>query len=204
MIYRLAQAAEYLGISRRHLQSLLYSGKVKSSFKTTGGHHRFRKSDLDNSLGIKDEADNKSNIIYTRVSTASQSDDLLRQKLHLINYCNNNQLTPYIIIDDIASGLNETRKGLTKLLKLVSNKEVSTVVITYKERLARFGYHYIESFLNTFGVSIIVTEADEQKTDNEELVDDILAIMTSFSARIYGHRSHKYSKLQKLVNNLDK
>lgn len=204
MIYRLAQAAEYIGISRRHLQSLLYSGKVKSSFKTTGGHHRFRKIDLDNYLGITEEVNNKSNIIYTRVSTASQADDLLRQKSYLINYCNNNQITPYIIIDDIASGLNENRKGLAKLFQMVSNKEISTVIITYKERLARFGYQYIESFLNAFGVTIIATEVDEQKTDNEELVDDILAIMTSFSARIYGHRSHKYSKIQKLVNNLDK
>ena len=204
MIYRLSQASEYLGISRRHLQALLYSGKIKSSFKTIGGHHRFKKTDLDNYLGIKEDVNDREVIIYARVSTVSQTDDLLRQKLHLIDYCNKYDLTPYTVIDDIASGLNEKRKGIQKIFHLVANKRVSKVIISYKERLARFGYNYIENFLNSYGTSIVVTESDEIKGDNEELVDDVLAIMTSFSARIYGHRSHKYSKLQKIVEKLNK
>ena len=112
MIFRLSQAAKYLGISKRSLQSKVYSGNIKSSFKTDGGHHRFRKSDLDRYLGIKEELPDRKVVIYARVSTGGQSDVLLRQKGDLIDYCNKNELTPYVVIDDIASGLNADRRGI--------------------------------------------------------------------------------------------
>ena len=88
---------------------------------------------------------------------------------------------------DVASGLNEERRGLHQLLDLARERQASVVVVEYRDRLARFGLGYLETFLHAFGVRVIVME-NRVKDDQQELVEDLIAITTSFSARIYGKR----------------
>jgi len=95
---------------------------------------------------------------------------------------------------EIASGLNENRKELAKLLKIVASGQTDIVFIEYKDRLARFGFKYLEQFCRQFNVTVEETEDRPEKEPQEELVEDMIAIVTSFSARIYGKRGGKITK----------
>ncbi len=88
-------------------------------------------------------------------------------------------------LTDVASGLNEKRRGLHRLLDLARDHQTSLVVVEYRDRLARLGWGYLETFLHTFGVRVAVMD-QTVKDDQQELVEDLIAITTSFSARIYG------------------
>ena len=99
---------------------------------------------------------------------------------------------------EVASGLNENRKELKKLLSKVAEKKIDILLIEYKDRLTRFGYRYLEEFCKAFNVVIIEIEQQESKEPQEELVEDMISIVTSFSARIYGKRGGRVAK--KLTN----
>jgi predicted site-specific integrase-resolvase len=96
-------------------------------------------------------------------------------------------------LTEIASGINERRPQLGKGLQLIAEKKADTLVVEFKDRLARFGYDYLELFITTLGGRIEVMETTETKSPNEELVEDLIAIITSFSARIYGKRGKRVS-----------
>ncbi|WP_138420945.1 IS607 family transposase, partial [Aquibacillus sediminis] len=130
--------------------------------------------------------------IYARVSTKKQADagNLSRQKARLTEYAVHHQYQITGIYDDIASGLNENRKGLTKLFNAIKEENISYLIIEYKDRLARFGYRYLENHLNELGCKIIIID-EKEGNEEQELVDDLIAITTSFSARIYGKRGGK-------------
>ena len=130
-------------------------------------------------------------VVYARVSSADQKDDLERQKNRLIEFARSQGYEDVIVLEDVASGLNEKRRGLGKLFDLVANGEVEVVFITYKDRLTRFGFSYIERFFSSHGVSIHVVNGEA----NKELVEDLIAIVTSFAGRLYGMRSHKKRKV---------
>ena len=93
---------------------------------------------------------------------------------------------------EIASGVNENRRGLLKLLNKIKRGEVKKVVIEYPDRLARFGFKYLKFFMESFGVELIILNDRENENDtNKELAEDLIAIVTSFAARIYGQRGGK-------------
>ena len=98
------------------------------------------------------------------------------------------------IYTEIASGLNENRQELTKLLKEAYQGNIDIIIIEYKDRLARFGYKYLEQYFLSHRVNIEVVETNEEKSPQEELVNDMIAIVTSFSARIYGKRGGRIAK----------
>jgi len=104
-------------------------------------------------------------------------------------------------LKDVASGLNTGRKGLLKLFKLVEGRSVDVVLITYEDRLTRLGFEYIEEFFSTVGVRIEVVFGEEPK-DTQELVEDLISIITSFAGKIYGIRSHKKTVLVQGVKKL--
>jgi putative resolvase len=106
------------------------------------------------------------------------------------------------VLKDVASGLNTQRKGLLKLFKLVEGRSVDVVLITYKDRLTRFGFEYIEEFFSTMGVKIEVVFGEEPKDGTQELVEDLISITTSFAGKIYGIRSHKKTLLVQGVKKL--
>ncbi len=149
------------------------------------------KAELDRLMGVVERRP-AGVAIYPRVSAKKQQDagNLNRQRERLLSYCVTNKLEVVDVIEDVASGVNENRKGLKKLFELARRGEIDTVVVEYKDRLARFGFEYLKEALASYGVKIIIVEEDESKSPNEELLED-LAIVTSFSARLSGKRGAK-------------
>jgi predicted site-specific integrase-resolvase len=100
-----------------------------------------------------------------------------------------------LVLSDIGSGLKASRRQLQRLLKLVCEDKVAEVAMTYEDRLTRFGQEYLETLFACFGVTLTVLEPGEEKTPEQELTDDLLALIASFSGRLYGMRSHKQKEL---------
>jgi len=133
---------------------------------------------------------NKKDVIYARVSSHEQKTkgDLDRQAMFLVE--NAKDLINPLILKEVGSGLNDKRKKLQELIRMVCQGKVRRVFVTYKDRLTRFGFHYLESVFQEHGVSIVVMkDTNEEKTVQEELVEDMMALIASFSWRLYGIRS---------------
>lgn len=135
---------------------------------------------------------NKRIVIYARVSTNNQKDDLNNQVEFLKNYANSKGLIINEIITDIDSGLNYNRKKWNELINDCINQKVQTIIISNKDRFIRFGYDWFERFLLNYGVNIIIVNNDNL-SPNEELVQDLLSIIHVFSCKIYGLRKYKKS-----------
>lgn len=121
-----------------------------------------------------------------------KQEEYLKNQIRRLEECANFQGWQYEVISEIASGVNENRRGLLKLLNKIKRGEVEKVVIEYPDRLVRFGFEYLKFFMESFGVELIVLNGEENKEDvNKELAEDLIAIVTSFAARIYGQRGSK-------------
>jgi excisionase family DNA binding protein len=199
------EACELLNITRPTILRWEDQGKVHP-VKTPGGHRRYDENELKKLIGMKFDKQNLSNdvLIYARVSTKKQKDagNLDRQVGRLVQYATKKGHNIFDIITEVASGINENRKGLDKLLKVVANQEIQYLIVEYKDRLARFGYKYLEKYCLSHGTKILVLEESDEKDLNEELVKDMISIITSFSARIYGERGAKTAK--QMIDNLQK
>ena len=138
-----------------------------------------------------DGINSKRDIIYCRVSSHDQKQkgDLDRQVVAVMTYATDMSLQNPLILQEVGSGLNDNRKQIQKLLKMVVSGEVNRVFINYKDRLTRFGFNYIETMCNSLGVDIVVV-ADEAKSQSaqEEMVEDMMALIASFSGKLYGMR----------------
>jgi putative resolvase len=191
------EAKELLGVSTKTIQNWDKAGII-SVVRTPGGRRRIPLSEIERIRG--DSSSQKKKLaIYARVSSNEQKQkgDLERQ----INFVKENLDEEFLLVDtlsDVGSGLNDKRKGLHKLMKLAKEKEITDVAIRYKDRLTRFGYGYLEEYFNSHGVTIHVLDQEEEiKKAQEELADDLISIITSFSGKLYGLRSKKHKELQK-------
>ncbi|NJE06035.1 IS607 family transposase [Thermococcus sp. M36] len=195
-LYRTGEAAKKLGVSKMTVLRWIKSGKLKAH--RIGKEYRVPESEIKRILEgkVPDKV-----VIYARVSSRDQKEDLERQVEYLKNYSSSKGYQVAKIITDISSGLNENRRGLKQLFKLVEDGEVTKVIITYRDRLTRFGFEYLEQYFNSHGVEIEVIFDDEEKTPEKELVEDLLAIVTSFAGKLYGARSHKKKHLIEAVKN---
>lgn len=182
------EAAKLLGITPKTLRIWEKDGKVKS-IRTNGGHRRYKVSDL-----IGNKKQDSITIAYARVSTSEQKEDLKRQEIVLENYCSSKGYS-FEIISDLGSGLNYKKKGLVKLIKLICSNNIERLVISHKDRLLRFGSELIFSLCENFGVEVVIINRSEESTFEEDLANDVLEIITVFSSRLYGSRSHKNKKI---------
>jgi excisionase family DNA binding protein len=135
-------------------------------------------------------------VLYGRVSRHAQQPDLQRQVEQLEQWAllaRTGQKT--LTLTDIGSGLNTERKGLQKLLALVQDYQVAEVAVTFSDRLTCFGLSYLQALFSGYGVTLTMLSSDEDKTPEEELTQDLLAIISSFAGRLYGLRSHKHKHL---------
>lgn len=142
---------------------------------------------------IDDLQTERKDVIYARVSTHNQAKrgDLDRQIEKIKLFAINHNVQNLCILSDIGSGLNDNRRKLQKLLSMVQNGEVNRIFINYKDRLTRFGFNYIKRICDSHDVQIIiVSEEIDHKSDSEELAEDIIALIHSFSGKLYGLR-HK-------------
>ncbi len=135
-------------------------------------------------------------VLYGRVSGHDQKEDLQRQVQQLEQWAlvaRTGQKT--MTLTDIGSGLGTERKNLQRVLALVQDYQVAEVVVTFSDRLTRFGLSYLQTLFSGYGVTLTVLYPDEEKTPEQELVDDLLAIIASFAGRLYGLRSRKQKAL---------
>lgn len=140
--------------------------------------------------GIGRDADSRKIVIYTRVSTRNQTDDLENQVDFLQNYVNAKGLIVDEVIRDYGSGLNYNRKKWNQLLGEGMENKVKMIFVSHKDRFVRFGFDWFEKFCNKFNVEIVVVKNDKL-SPHEELVQDIVSILHVFSCGLYGLRKYK-------------
>jgi len=187
--YKLKEFAELLNVSVITLQRLDNDGKLKA-FRSPTNRRYYTYEQYLAYKGIDKETNNRKIVIYTRVSTSNQKDDLKNQVEFLRQYANAKGIIVDEVIEDYGSGLNYNRKKWNKLIDSCMTNEVNTIIITHKDRFIRFGYDWFERFLAKFNVKIIVVN-NESLSPQEELVQDIISILHIFSCRIYGLRKYK-------------
>ena len=148
---------------------------------------------------------NTKNVIYARVSTSGQKTDLANQIEIIKGYMLSNGMKVDEIYQDIASGMNENRKQFGELLRAVFNREIDKVFITFKDRLSRFGFNYFNDIFTHFGTTIVVLDDKEEtnKTYQQELIEDLLAIIHSYSMKLYTHRKKKLKKIEEIITESD-
>ncbi len=198
-LLRLCEAAELLGVSVDTLRKWDRLGKIKT-IRTPGGHRRIPLSEIEKILG-KNFKRRIRCAIYARVSSHSRQQDLERQITILKQFAQEQGWLIIDIIKDIASGLKERRRGLKKLFNLVIRKRIDIVLITYKDRLTRFGFKYLEEFFRSYGVQIYILLDKPEKSELQELIEDFVAIIASFAGRIYGRRSKRILELLTKIKN---
>lgn len=184
------QAAELLGVSVRTLHRWESDGKIVSR-RTPGGHRRYEVAEL-----LNTKSGVSLTIGYARVSSHDQQDDLERQKIVLEAYCGKHGWQCELI-SDLGSGMNYKKRGLIRLIKLLTTYQVERLVLTHKDRLLRFGSDLIFMLCEIFGTEVIIINRSEDSTFEEDLAKDVLEIITVFSARLYGSRSHKNKQVVK-------
>ena len=182
----IGKTAKFLGVSTVTLRRWKKSGKI-SSFRTFGNHRRFQESEI-----IKINNKEKLHIGYARVSSYDQKEDLIRQS-DVLNQAIN--VKNKMIISDLGSGLNFKKKGLNKLINFVISGQVDSIYLTHKERLMRFGSELFFNICSYFGTKIIILNTVENKSFESTLAEDVIELMTVFSAKLYGKRSHKNKKI---------
>ena len=188
-LYTLKDASKLLGVHVKTIQRWDKEGKIRC-VRTVGGKRRVPESEIKRILGIHEK---RKIVGYARVSSHTQKDDLERQ-IELIKSYAKEKGWDIEILKDVGSGLKEDRRNFKKLLKMVMNKEVSKVVITYPDRLTRFGFKILEEFFKSYGTEIVVINKEE-KSPQEELIEDLITIISHFAGKLYGMRSHKYKKV---------
>lgn len=196
-LYTQAEAAEKFSLSRRSLIRYEADGLIEP-VRTPGGQRRYPESELLRLYGLETKAkpDGVKAGLYARVSTRKQADsgNLERQTQRLKEYAQAAGFDAVEVYEEIASGLNENRRQLRKLMKAIIAGKVNVIVVEYKDRLARFGYAYLELFCESHGARIEAIEEKASDDENEELVKDLISVVTSFSARLYGRRGGRKAK----------
>ena len=187
--YKPKDFAELLGVSVKTLQRWDRDGILKAN-RTPTDRRYYTYDQYLQFKGIQTENDIRDIVIYARVSTRNQKDDLQNQVEFLKQFCNAKGIIVNQCIEDFGSGLNYNRKKWNKLLDEVMENKIKTIVISNKDRFIRFGYDWFEKFCEKFNTKIIIVN-NETLSPNEELVQDIISILHVFSCRLYGLRKYK-------------
>ena len=194
--YKVNEVAEILGVTTKTIRNYDERGILKAE-RTVGNHRVIMRDELIRFLNEKgmlldDTMKGRRDIVYARVSSHDQKQhgDLDRQALFLVEHVPDMQ-NP-LVLKEVGSGLNDKRKKFQQVLTMVSKGEVRNVYVTYKDRLTRFGFNYLETMFNACGTNIvIVKDENEEKSVQEELVEDMMSLIASFSGKLYGMRSRK-------------
>ncbi len=187
------EASNILGVHQRTLYQWEEKGKI-DTIRTPGGKRLYNvekflknKNDI---IKVNNEDETKlerMKIIYIRVSSLSQKDDLERQKIYM-----QKRYPGHYLIEDIGSGMNLNKRGIRKIIKWAIEGKIEEVVVAYKDRLARFGYELIEDLIKEYSSGrIIVLNKKKETEPEEELVKDMLQIMNIFVAKMNGLRKYK-------------
>jgi len=187
---KIGEAAKVLGISIQTLRRWEETGYLVPSYKSQG---KTRYYDLDQLTGKK-IIDNDLTVAYARVSSHDQKEDLQRQAEVLANYCMG-RCWNFQVIQDLGSGMNYQKKGLKILINMILEKKMARLVLAHKDRLLRFGAELIFALCEAKHIEVVIINKGDDVSFEEELAQDVLEIITVFSARLYGSRSRKNKKL---------
>ena len=189
------EVLKILQISRPTLTKYVKNGTIKIK-ELPNGRYDYDKDSVYSFLLGEEE---RKNIIYSRVSTSKQKEDLKNQTEFLKNYCINSGYKIHNIFEDIASGISfDKRKGFFELLDLVMDNKVDKVIITYKDRLSRVGFDLFKHLFKKFNTEIIVvSEIGSEKLDSEEIFEEIVSLLHCYSMKMYSKR--KNIKIKELI-----
>lgn len=188
-LVKIGIAARMLGTTPGTLRKWEETGELLPFRKTAGGTRYYSVSDI-----LSLQTSDAPTICYARVFSHDQKGDLERQQTMLESYCAAKGWRTKTI-KDLGSGMNYKKRGLNKLLEMILRKQMKRLVITHKDRLLRFGSELVFALCELQGIEIVIIHKGEQPSFEEELAKDVLEIITVFSARLYGSRSHKNKKL---------
>lgn len=196
MAIRVKQAADILGVSANTVRNYCKQGKLDYELNAAG-QRVFDKQQLEifknKQLGIHTEEVKETIVFYTR---SSNSNDVLLETQE--NLLTEKFGTPYKVYKDKSSGLNENRKGLNQLIRDAKKKHFTTIAITDKDRITRFGYRYLEELFNAYDIKIVMLDDNEQtKEPHEVLMQDFMSLIASFSGKFY--RLRGYANQKKLL-----
>ena len=195
MTISIGDAAKELGISTKTLRRWTDTGKIKFERSPTGQRRFFLADILRITPRDFNQLDDRITINYARVSSHDQKADLVRQVQVLEAFSATNGWQ-FETIQDLGSGLNYNKRGLQKLLKRIMQGDVGRLVLTHKDRLLRLGGELVFAMCAEFEIEvIIINKSNEEVTFEQELVQDMIELITVFSARLYGSRSQKNKKL---------
>ena len=190
--------AKSLGVSIQTLRNWDKEGKLKPTYITENGYRYYSEDLLNKFRNIKNVNQiTKKNILYARVSTKNQKDDLDRQIDNLKQYAYSKGYS-FEIITDIGSGINYKKEGLLKMITLIERGEIERIIVLYKDRLIRFGYDLIEYICKLNNTKIEIVD-NSTISKEQELTEDLIQIITVFANRLYGARSKKTINLIKSV-----
>lgn len=162
------------------------------------GHRYYTDEHLTQALNIERKSPETYNIIYARVSSAKQKKDLDRQVSSLEAFCLGRGLVVGEVIKEVGGGLNYTRPKFLDLMARIERREVEKLVIGYKDRLCRFGFDFFEHFLESHGGELVIAN-QQSLSPSEELTEDLMAVVHSFSCRLYGVRKYE-KKISELIS----
>lgn len=197
--YTLNQFAEKIGVTPGTVRHWNRTGKLLPAYKTPGGHRRYTEEQVLAMTKNLPQSDSKINIGYVRVPSKKQEDDLERQYQQMEAFLLS-QGKPYEIIKSIGSGINYKNPSLQTLVQKVISNKVDTVFVLYKDRLVRFGFDLLSYLFSEFDTEIKVINQSFESPE-EELVTDLIQIVSVFSAKLNGKRKYKLQTLKKELEN---
>ncbi len=173
-----------LKISRVTLWKYVKSGKIRVK-REPNGYYIYNDSDVYSLAGIED---GRLNVVYARVSTQKQKQDLQNQIENCISFINAKGISVDSIYSDIKSGMSLDRKGFMELLNAVMAFKIKAVYISYKDRLARLSYELVEKLFSDYGTKIVIINQCESISLEQELFEDVMQTIHSFSMKMYSKR----------------
>ena len=199
--YSIREFSKILGVSAQTLRNWDNNGKLHPHHTTASGYRYYSEEQLNEVLHIKPK-NNRITIGYCRVSSPKQKEDLERQIENVRTYLLAKG-EPFEIISDIGSGINYKKKGLQELIKRISENRVEKVVILYKDRMLRFGFELVEYLAMLHHCEIEIIDNTE-RTEQQELVEDLVQIITVFSCKLQGKRANKAKRMIRELTNDEK
>ena len=193
--YSTKTVTQLLGVTAQTLRNWDKEGKLKPAYTKSNGYRYYSEEDVLSYTKERDTKKERKLVGYVRVSSKKQEDDLNRQKENLESYLKQTN-QEYEIVSDIGSGINYNKPGLKKLIEKINKKEVDEIVVLYKDRLLRYGFELVEYFASLNNVKIRVLDKIN-KIEDEELVEDLVQIITVFSCKLQGKRANKAKKMIK-------
>ena len=177
--YSIGEFSKLIGKNSQTLREWDKKGIFKPHHIAPTGYRYYSQEQLNHFLGIKGIGTKTKKVIgYCRVSSNKQKDDLVRQIENVKTYMIAKGYS-FDVITDIGSGINYNKKGLNQLIDMITNSEVEKIVVLYKDRLLRFGFEVMENLCNKYGTTIEIIDNTE-KTEEQELVEDLIQIVTVF------------------------